>query len=587
MMRSPKRLIPFLLATFTAGSALAQAIDYDPRRATELRACDDHQYHGRVDQARACYSQLINSSNPVTQAEALWATGDLQHANERFRDYVQANARAVQPRVRWARLFLQTHQYNDAAETFKEALKIFPNDPHAKIGLARVLAERFEGDAGPLIEEVLREHDDLVEAHLVSAQLALESGQLEAAQKSLERAGDLATKQKLPPLEIYAMRAALETSRDRDPQPWIKRALDYNPRYGAVYEQLAHFEIMRRRYREATALLRRAVEVQPDLWSAHAELGSNLLRLGQIEEARQQLTTAYSGDPYSPTTVNSLRLLDRIDQFDVSQTPVAVAGDTYVVRLRLHRSESSVMEPYAIDLIQHGIATFSRRYNFKLQEPVTVEMYPDHDDFAVRVAALPGIGLLGVTFGYVVAMDSPSGRASGDFHWGSTLWHELAHVFTLEATDHRVPRWLSEGISVFEEWRTGPTPGVVVPPDVITALNEDRFLPVSDLDSGFIRPAYPNQIQVSYVQAGLICLFVEQRWGFDRLSALLHQFDRADVTTAAAVQAAFKMAPADFDKEFDAFLHSRYGALLAGMSEYQSQYQAAARRFRASSGTMR
>ncbi len=35
------------------------------------------------------------------------------------------------------------------------------------------------------------------------------------------------------------------------------------------------------------------------------------------------------------------------------------------------------------------------------------------------------------------------------------------------------------------------------------------------------------------------------------------------------------MAPADFDKEFDAFLHARYGALLAGMNEWQSQYQAA------------
>ena len=575
MTRRPVRLLLSLLATFAASSAFAQAIDYDPRRAPELRACDEHQHHGRVDQARVCYSQFINSPNPVLQAEALWATGDLQRANECFRDFVQANARAVQPRIRWARLFLQTHQYNDAAELFRDALKIFPNDPHAKIGLARVLAERFEGEAGPLIEEVLREHDDLVEAHLVSAQLALEAGQTEAAQKALERAGDLAAKQKLPPLEVFSMRAAIETSRDRDPQPWIKRALDYNPRYGAVYEQLAHFEIMRRRYREATALLQRAIEVQPDLWSARAELGSNLLRLGQIDEARQQLQAAYSGDPYSPTTVNSLRLLDRIDQFDVSSTPVAVAGDTYVVRLRLHRSESSVLEPYAIDLVQQGIATFSRRYGFKLQEPVTVELYPDHDDFAVRVAALPGIGLLGVTFGYVVAMDSPSGRASGDFHWGSTLWHELAHVFTLEATDHRVPRWLSEGISVFEEWRTGPTPGVVVPPDVITALNEDRFLPVSDLDGGFIRPAYPNQIQVSYVQAGLICLFIEQRWGFERLSLLLHQFDRANVTTAAAVQSAFKMAPADFDKEFDAFLHSRYGALLAGMNEWQSQYQAA------------
>ena len=574
-MRPRVTQLLLLLITLSGGSAFAQAIDYDPRRAPELRACDELQHHGRVEQARACYSQLANSPNAVMQAEALWAMGDLQRANESFRDFVQANARAVQPRIRWARLFLQTHQYNDAAELFREALKIFPTDPHAKIGLARVLAERFDGEAGPLIEEVLAEHNDLVEAHLVSAQLALESGQVEAAQKALERAADLAAKQKLPPLDVFAMRAALESSRDRDPQPWIKRALEYNPRYGAVYEQLAHFEIMRRRYREATVLLRRAIEVQPDLWSAHAELGSNLLRLGQIDEARQQLQAAYSGDPYSPTTVNSLRLLDRIDQFDVSSTPVAVAGDTYVVRLRLHRSESSVLEPYAIDLMQQGIAAFSRRYGFKLQEPVTVELYPDHDDFAVRVAALPGIGLLGVTFGYVVAMDSPSGRASGDFHWGSTLWHELAHVFTLEATDHRVPRWLSEGISVFEEWRTGPTPGVVVPPDVITALNENRFLPVSDLDSGFIRPSYPNQVQVSYVQAGLICLFIEQRWGFERLAALLHQYDRSTITTAAAVQQTFKMAPADFDKEFDAFLHSRYGALLTGMKEWEAQYQAA------------
>jgi tetratricopeptide (TPR) repeat protein len=556
------------------GSAGAQSIDYDPRRASELRACDEHQNHGRVEQARSCYSQLLNSSNAITQAEAYWALGDLKTANERFRDIVQANSRAVQPRIRWARLFLQTHQYNDAAETFRDALKIFPNDVHAKVGLARVLAERFEGEAGPMLEEALHQDDELVEGHLLAAQLALESGQTEAAQKALERAGDLAAEQKLPPLEVFAMRAALESSRDRDPSAWIKRALEYNPRYGAVYEQLAHFEIMRRRYREATALLRRAVEVQPDLWSAHAELGSNLLRLGQIEEARQQLTAAYSGDPYSPTTVNSLRLLDRIDEFDVSSTPVAVAGDTYVVRLRLHRSESSVLEPYAIDLVQRGIATFSQRYGFKLQEPVTVELYPDHDDFAVRVAALPGIGLLGVTFGYVVAMDSPSGRASGDFHWGTTLWHELAHVFTLEATDHRVPRWLSEGISVFEEWRTGPTPGVVVPPDVLTAINDNKFLPVSDLDTGFIRPSYPNQVQVSYVQAGLICLFVEQRWGFERLSLFLHQFDR-NVTTAAAVESAFKMKPADFDKEFDAFVRSRYGALLAGMNELQTQYQAA------------
>ncbi|MGH8179131.1 MAG: tetratricopeptide repeat protein [Steroidobacter sp.] len=517
---------------------------------------------------------MLGASNLTTQAEAAWAIGDIRSANELFRRVVQSSKRAVQPRVRWGRLFLQTHQYADAVALFREALATFPNDVHAKLGLAHVFAERFDEQAKPLLEEVLQHDDELLEAHLLAARMSLEEGQFAAAERSLDRARQLASRQKLPPLEVHALRAALELSRERSPDAWIERALEYNPRYGAIFEQLAHFEIVRRRYREATALLRRAVEVQPDLWSAHAELGANLLRLGNLVEARSHLTKAYSGDPYSPTTVNSLRLLDRIDDFELTTTPVSVSGESFDVRLRLHRKEAQALRPYLLELAQQSIEQFSRRYGFTLREPVTLELYPDHDDFAVRVAALPGIGLLGVTFGYLVAMDSPSGRAAGEFHWGSTLWHEMAHVFTLEATDHRVPRWLSEGISVFEEWRTGPTPGVSVPPDVITALKDSRFLPISELDSGFIRPSYPNQVQVSYMQAGLVCLFIEQRWGFERLAALLRQFTR-NVSTAQAVEAVFRTSAENFDKEFDAFLRTRFAAVLANMNEWEQQYQRA------------
>jgi cellulose synthase operon protein C len=554
--------------------AVAQPIDYDPRRGAELRACDEHRYRGRVDEARQCYIRLLNGANVVTQAEATWALGDLRSANELFRRSVQANERAAQPRVRWGRLYVQTHQYADAVELFRQALQIFPDDVHAKLGLAQVFAERFEGQAKPLLEEALKADDDLIEAHLLTARMALEEGQFAAVERALDRAQQLAARQKAPPLEIYALRAALELSRERSPDPWIERALHYNPRYGAVFETLAHFEVMRRRYREATALLRRAVEVEPDLWSAHAELGANLLRLGDLAAARAHLTRAYSGDPYSPTTVNSLRLLDRIDEFEVSNEAVAAAGKAHEVRLRLHRSEAAALKPYVLDLAQQGVEQFSRRYGFALREPMTLELYPDHDDFAVRVAALPGIGLLGVTFGYLVAMDSPSGRAAGDFHWGSTLWHEMAHVFTLEATDHRVPRWLSEGVSVFEEWRYGPTPGVSVPPDAIVALREKRFLPVKELDSGFIRPSYPNQVQVSYMQAGLVCLFIEERFGFERLSALLRQFTR-NVSTEQAIEAVFRLAPEEFDKQFDAYARARFAGLLANMEEWESSYKRA------------
>jgi tetratricopeptide (TPR) repeat protein len=561
----------------SASASHADSIDYDPRRATELRSCDDARHHGRAQPARDCYRRLLeDSGNIITQAEAAWALGDTQRANTLFREAVAANDRSSQPRVRWGRLFLHTHQHADALTLFQEALERSQNDVYAKLGMAHVFAEQFEGQARTLVDEVLQQDDQLIDAHLLKARMDLEEGQFENVDATLDRAQQLAEKQKQPPLEIFTLRAVHEQlSQGSKRDDWTERALAYNPRYGTIFEELAHFEVMRRRYSQATVLLRRAVEVQPDLWSAQAELGANLLREGDFAQARIHLTKAYSGDPYSATTVNTLRLLDRADAFEVSSTTITIPANggshEAQVRVRLDPKEADVMRPYVQQLVSDSVAEFSRRYQFEPRQPITLELYPEHDDFAVRVAALPGIGLLGVTFGYLVAMDSPSGRPTGEFHWGSTLWHEMAHVFTLEATDHRVPRWLSEGISVFEEWRTGPTPGVVVTPETIAGLHAKRLLPIADLDSGFIRPKYPNQVQVSYMQAGLVCLFVEQRFGFEKLVALLKQFTK-ETTTKEAVEGTFNMSSEEFDKQFDAFARERYKGLLADLQGWEKIY---------------
>jgi tetratricopeptide (TPR) repeat protein len=565
-----------LLLVGATNAAFAQEFDYDPQRPAELRACDDHRDHGRVAPARTCYEQLLQSSKDSSvQAEAAWALGDVRHANELFREAVRADERAVRPRVRWGRLYLATHQYADAAGLFREALAIDADDVYARLGMARLLSERFDGDARTLVNQLLEQDDKrvlahrLIEAHLLSARMDLDEGHHASAEHSLDNAVKLAEQQKEPPLEAYELLAALDLLRgDEKSSRWTERSLAYNPRYGGVFETLAHYEVMRRRYQEATVWLRRAIEVQPDRWSAHAELGVNLLRLGDIDESRKSLERAYSGDPYSATTVNTLRVLDKLKDFSAGRT---TAPDLLT---RLDPKEADALRPYVEDVARASIATYSRRYAFQLRQPVTIEVYPNHDDFAVRTAGLPGIGLLGVTFGYLVAMDSPSGRAAGDFHWGSTLWHEMAHVFTLSVTDHRVPRWLSEGISVFEEWRTGPTPGVAVSPRALDVFRDGKFLPVASLDEGFIRPDYPDQIQVSYMQSGLVCLFIEQRWGFDRLVALLRQFTR-DTTTAAAVEATFKIPSTDFDKEFGAFMQRRFAAILANPKDWQSAMQAA------------
>jgi hypothetical protein len=173
-------------------------------------------------------------------------------------------------------------------------------------------------------------------------------------------------------------------------------------------------------------------------------------------------------------------------------------------------------------------------------------------------------------------MDSPTGRPRGEFHWGTTLWHEMAHIFTLEATNHLVPRWFSEGVSVHEEWSTGPLEGRHISLSFMEALAQDKLLPIAELDRGFIRPTYPSQIIVSYMQAGLICHFISERFGQERLSAMLHAFtDGAD--TEAALAVATGLSATEFDELFAGFVDEEFGTIIENMEAWQAAQESAHR----------
>jgi len=404
---------------------------------------------------------------------------------------------------------------------------------------------------------------------LLRARLQLEDGAIDAARENLEHALALAQSTGVTPLEIYALLASVDLLNGVTESQWTNRALELNANYGEAYATPAYFYVITRRYREAVELLRKAVTVEPRLYSAHAELGINLLRDNHVAEAFEHLQIAYAGDPFSRQVVNTLRLLDSLDNFTFTGHGELEVDGTILPKifLRLHKDETAVLEPYALELINASIESFSQRYDFELREPVIVELYPEHDDFAVRTAGLPGIGLLGVTFGYLVAMDSPTGRPRGEFHWGTTLWHEMAHIFTLEATNHLVPRW-------FEEWATGPLPGRHISLAFMQAVGEHQLLPIAELDRGFIRPTYPAQIIVSYMQAGLICHYISETFGQDRLSAMLHAFtDGAD--TEAALTVATGLSAEEFDTQFAAFVDAEYGTIVANMHDWQSAQESA------------
>ncbi|HLF13036.1 MAG TPA: tetratricopeptide repeat protein [Gammaproteobacteria bacterium] len=556
-------------------AAFGLTLEYALDRAPALVACDRQAYRGERAAALICFQALIGSSeDPRIKADAARAIGDLRGANGFFQEALKAYPEDAALRARWGELFLATHQDNEAVKLFQEALELNPKYAPAKIGLAKISAGRFEEKAREWVNEVIEDTpDSSLEAHLLLAQMSLEDGAIDEGDAQLDAALGLAEKQDLPLLDVYALKASVDLLRgiDAEASPWTKRALEHNAGFGDIYATPAHFYVITRRYREAIELLKRAVAIQPDLYSAHAELGVNLLRENKIAEAQQHLAIAYRGDPFSAPIVNTLRLIDSFDNFVVL---THASADNPGVILRLQKDEAPVLEPYVLDLVRRSIETYTQRYGFELEEPVVVELYPEHDDFAVRTSGLPGIGLLGVTFGYLVAMDSPSGRADADFHWGTTLWHEMAHVFTLEATGHLVPRWFSEGVSVYEEWSTGPLAGRHMPLPIFEAIKEDKLLPVAELDRGFIRPSYESQVIVSYMQAGLICEYIAQRWGQTALESMLKLYAQGK-DTAAAVRGALEISPEQFDSEFAGYVDGEFGALVGRLETWQEAQQQA------------
>jgi cellulose synthase operon protein C len=187
---------------------------------------------------------------------------------------------------------------------------------------------------------------------------------------------------------------------------------------------------------------------------------------------------------------------------------------------------------------------------------VQVEVYPDHEDFAVRTPGMPGLGAPGRHLRHVVAMDSPSGRKPGTFHWASTMWHELSHVYILTMTNHRVPRWFTEGLAVYEETAASPDWGDRLDPEAIEAIKEKKLLPVAELDRGFVRPRISGASDRFLFPGGRICNYIAEKWGYDKLLDMVHSIRQME-STPDVIQKESRHLPEEFDKQFLAWLEAQ------------------------------
>lgn len=486
--------------------------------------------------AVAC--QYLGASNPQLFKDALRA----------FDEAIARDPENPDPAAQLGELFLAKYNSADAKKTFDEVLERNAYHPRALVGEAR--RRQFDAQPGSdsLLIQALAVNADDVNALMERAETHVAAEQDELAKRDIDRV------LKVNPASVPALSlAAVLRHRARDSSGVAQleqrvRALD--PRDATVYLTLADIAGRTRRYVDAVRFARRAAEIDPGNWRAHNILGMNLLRTGDIEAGRQSLEIAFVGDPYDVWVKNTLDLLDTFGNYDLVEAPH--------FRFMVDKAEARLMSVYLGDLGEKAFATFATRYGYTPSTPIRLELYRSHAEFSVRTVGLSGLGALGVSFGATLAMDSPAAKDIGPFNWGSTLWHEVAHTFTLGASDHRTPRWLSEGLSVYEEHRARPGWGMQVTPDWLDAYVHDKLPVASKLNDGFVRPAYPQQVMFAYYQASLVCDFIAKEWGEKALGDMLRAY-REGAGPNEVLRRVLRVDAAGFDKRFDAYVRTRFG----------------------------
>jgi tetratricopeptide (TPR) repeat protein len=477
-------------------------------------------YLGRRAEGNQRLRRLAETLDAQTARESMRlgraarAIGFFQDANDFFREANRMAPEDPDINAAWGELFFEKFEPGEAMKSFEDALRADPDHPAALIGTARVAVDTNPPAARQALARVLDANPRSVPAHLLLAELSLDDREREEARAAIGRAMESNPRS----LEAISLLAALEflEGRTAEFERRAREALAINPSHGEVFRVVGDHLARSYRFDEAVTLTRRALSVDPDNARAYADLGSHLLRTGDEPAARQALERAFEDDPYDQSVFNALELLDEIDTF-----VTITEGD---VVMRLHPDEAGVMREQAMPLALEALETLQQQWDFTVTGPILVEMFPDHDDFAVRTIGLPGfIGALGACFGRVVTLDSPTARAPGDFNWRETLWHEMAHVITLQLSNNRIPRWLSEGISVWEERRGQAEWGHEMEVSFVQAMLEDRVLPLAELNAAF---SNPRTINLAYYESSLVVEHIVDTYGEAALRRVVEAYGR-------------------------------------------------------------
>ena len=443
-------------------------------------------------------------------------------------------------------LALAKHDYELAAEEFRRAEKLLPLHPEVHYGLARALSNSQPELAGEALEKALKHNPRHVNSLLLKANHFVDAEAYTEADEVIQEV--LEVNPEHP--SAWALRAVLaHLNNDLDKEQESRnRALKHWAANPAVDALIGRKLSQKYRFQEGAAYQQRALEFDKSYLAAKIQLSQDLLRLGEEEEGWRLADEVFDTDGYHIVAHNLVQLKQELAKFKTLRAEGLI--------VRMDPREAGIYGNRVLALLSRARQHLGTRYGTDLETPVIVEIFPQQQDFAIRTFGLPGgAGFLGVCFGNVITVNSPASQGEHPANWESVLWHEFCHVVTLRKTQNRMPRWLSEGISVYEERLENDAWGQAMTPQYRQMILSDALTPVSQLSGAFLRPESPLHLQFAYYESSLVVEFLIKQFGFPALQQVLDDLGKG-ISIVDALQR--HTASQEFlDKEFASYAQQR------------------------------
>jgi hypothetical protein len=205
-------------------------------------------------------------------------------------------------------------------------------------------------------------------------------------------------------------------------------------------------------------------------------------------------------------------------------------------RLTLYWYEGSEKFGQALfDRANVALDTLESDIGIVLENPIKIFIYANHQDLlgALSVTAQEWTGGVAYTeFGVVVLGINPR-----QLDWGlNAMTHEMSHLVIHQATDNPftgLPRWLDEGIAVYNENRDELDEDFR--PLFERAVRNDTLITLRTLSSPF--SADPLEANLAYGQSGAMVNFIVETYGSEAMADLLSIFAEGAIPDEALEQA--------------------------------------------------